>query len=418
MKKAALLLIALLMMVFGFTSLAFAQDEEEETTLTVIMEEVPDTDVVRELVPMFEEEHPNLTIEIEALPYSAMRDRILNSFLAPESTFDIVILDNPWMAEFSSAEFLMPLDDYIDQAGEDYMYNDFFEPLRNIGTYEDTVYGIPFYNYALSLIARQDLMEEAGVDAPTSLEEYVDFLEALDTEEVNGVAMQPQRGYKIFEEWKNWLYAAGGQLMDEEGNVTIDSEAAQTALNQYIEVYNNYAPDNSLNWGFDQALRAVASGEAASMISYNWMLPTLNNPDGPAGDLAGNFEMYEVPGGQAVLGAWHWGIPANAANPDASWTFIEWITSPEIAKERVIMGGAPVRESVTNDSEVWEEGFGEGYYTTVLNILEDAKPLATGLSAEEIIEIVGTELNSAVAGEKSVEDALSDAASEVTEAIE
>ena len=230
--------------------------------------------------------------------------------------------------------------------------------------------------------------------------------------------MQPQRGYKIFEEWKNWLYAAGGDLMDEEGNVIIDNEAALKALKMYIEVYQTAAPADSLNWGFDEALRAVASGQAATMMSYNWMLPTLNNPDGPAGDLAGNFRLYEVPGGKAVLGTWHWAIPANAAHKDASWQFIEWLTSPEIDTQRVIMGGAPTRTSVVSDPNVWEQGFGEEYYTTVLSILEDAAPLATGPHAEELIEVVGTELNAAVAGEKTPEQALADAADAVKAVLE
>ena len=33
----------------------------------------------------------------------------------------------------------------------------------------------------------------------------------------------------------------------------------------------------------------MASGESATMISYNWMLPSLNDPKGQSGDLAGKF---------------------------------------------------------------------------------------------------------------------------------
>ncbi len=81
------------------------------------------------------------------------------------------------------------------------------------------------------------------------------------------------------------------------------------------------------------------------------------------------------------------------------------------------MGGAPIRTSVITDPEVWEKGFGEHYYTTVLSILEDAEPLARGDHAEEIIEVVGTELNAAVAGQKSSQQALDDAAKQVEEIL-
>ncbi len=387
----------------------------EAVTLTIIMEEVPDYDIVAKLTQEFEAEHPDIKIEFEAMPYDAMRDKILTSFLAPESTYDIIIVDNPWMDEFARADYLTPLDDYIaDTSGYD--YEDFVGPLREIGEVDGRIYGVPYYNYALGLIVRQDIFDEKGIAVPTTLEEYVETAKALTEGDVYGAAMQPQRGYKIFEEWKNWLYANGGDLMDDQGNVIINNPESVAALEMYIDVYNNAAPSGSLNWGFDEALRAMASGQTVSMFSYNWMLPTLNNPAGLAGDLAGKFELYEVPGGKAVLGAWHWAIPHNAANKDAAWEFISWLTSKETDKERVIMGGAPIRASVITDQEVWEKGYGEQYYTTVLKILEDAEPLARGNRAEELIEIVGTELNIAVAGQKSVQEALDDAAKQVAEA--
>lgn len=377
--------------------------------LNVIIEEVPDYDIVRDLTERFEEEHPDITVNFDPMPFDAMRDKILTSSLAPSAVYDVIIVDNPWMEQFARAGYLEPLDSRLETT-EGYDFEDFIGPLREIGVVDGQTYGVPYYNYALGLIVRQDVFDERGMAVPETLEDYVAAARELTTDDFYGVAMQPQRGYKIMEEWKNWLYAAGGQLFDEDGNVALDSPEAKRALTLYIDTYNAAAPEGSLNWGFDEALRAVASGRAATMLSYNWMLPTLNKQGGVAGDLAGNFKLHEVPGGEAVLGVWHWAIAANSEQKAAAWTFISWLTSQEIDKERVIAGGAPTRRSVVTDEEVWEKGFGENYYTTVLGILEDARPLATGPAAEEIIEIVGTELSAAVAGQKSVEEALDDAA--------
>ncbi len=390
----------------------------EQVTLTIIMEEVPDYDIVAKLAPKFEAEHPNIKIKFDAMPYDAMRDKILTSFLAPEATYDIIIVDNPWMDEFSLADFLTPLDDYINKT-PGYDFNDFVAPIREIGVVNGKIYGVPYYNYALGLIVRQDIFDEKGIEVPTTLDDYLKTIQSLTDKDKGfyGAAMQPQRGYKIFEEWKNWLYAAGGNLFDEQGNVILDNDAGKRALSMYIEAYNTAAPPNSLNWGFDEALRAMAAGQAATMMSYNWMLPTLNNPEGPAGDLAGKFALYPVPGGKAVLGAWHWAIPHNTKYKDEAWTFISWLTSKQVDKERVIMGGAPTRSSVMNDPEVWEKGYGKDYYQTVLKILGNSEPLARGPKAEEIIQVVGEELNAAVAGEKSVDQALKDAADKVREIV-
>ena len=121
--------------------------------------------------------------------------------------------------------------------------------------------------------------------------------------------MQPQRGYKIFEDGQT-----GCSLRVERFKtnrvIVLDSQR-RNALTKYIETYNASAPEDSINWGFDEAMRAVSSGQAATMLSYNWMLPTLNNPDGAAGDLAGRFALTEVPGGKSVLGASYSAIPAD-----------------------------------------------------------------------------------------------------------
>jgi len=385
------------------------------TDLNIIMEEVPDYDIVKALAEDFMAENPDIHITFDAMPFDAMRDKILTSSLAPSATYDVIIVDNPWMEEFSNAGYLAPLDDLIAKTGG-YNYGDFIPALSKIGVVDGVTYGVPYYNYALGLIIRQDIFDEKGLSVPTTIEDYVATVKGLTTDDFFGAAMQPQKGYKIMEEWKNWLYANGGELFDADGNIIINNDAAVKALEQYIDTYHTAAPPNSLNWGFDEALRAVASGKAATMLSYNWMLPALNKKGGIAGDLAGKFTLQEVPGGKAVLGLWSWAITANAHDKEAAWKFVSWITSPEVAKRRVIMGGAPVRNSVLEDPEVWEKGYGKAYYTTVKKILEDAAPLATGNHAEELIDIVGTELNAAVAGQKTPKQALDDAAKAVARA--
>ncbi len=397
------------------SALALAAGIASAQEINVIIEEVPDYDIVRELTEQFMADNPDITVTFDAMPFDAMRDRILTSSLAPTATYDIIIIDNPWSEEFANAGYLEPLDGYI-AATEGYDYDDFVPALADISVVGGATYGVPYYNYALGLIVRQDIFDERGLETPKTIEDYQTVVADLTEGDFYGAAMQPQRGYKIMEEWKNWLYANGGELFDADGNIIINNEAAVTALEQYIETFNAAAPPNSGSWGFDEALRAVASGSAATMLSYNWMLPALNAEGGMAGDLAGNFALHEVPGGKAVLGLWSWGITANSENKDAAWEYISWISGPEVAKQRVIMGGAPVRTSVLNDPEVWEQGFGEDYYTVLAGILEDAAPLSSGNNAEELIEVVGTELSAAVSGQKTAQEALDDAAAGIERA--
>lgn len=378
-------------------------------TVRVLMEGVPDTDIVKGMIDDFNKEYPNVEVKIETAVYDQMRDKYVASFTAPEASYDLAIIDNPWMGDLAKAGFLTPLDSYV-KSTPDYDYKDFAEPLRNINEVDGKTYGIPFYNYGLGLIYRTDLVD----GAPSTLEELGAAARENTTDARAGIAMQPQRGYKAFEEWANFLFAAGGSIYDDKGNLSLDTPEARKALKAYIQLYKDAAPEDSLNWAFDEALRSVSSDKAAMMVSYNWMLPTLNGDDSPAGDLSGKFALATMPGGKQVLGSWSWAIPSNSETDDADWAFISWLSSPDGEKQRTMAGGAPTRKSVLTDAQVAKEGFGADYYKTVSDILANSAPLCEGANCEEMIQAVGTELSAAVSGKKSVEEALAAAQKEAT----
>lgn len=372
-------------------------------TVRILMENVPDTDVVKEMVPEFNKEYPNVKVDIETLTYDQMRDKLVSSFQSSSPTYDLIIVDNPWMVDFAKANFLQPLDSRIDGT-PDYDAADFFKPLTEITTVDGVRYGVPFYNYALGYLYDTDDLAEAKLPVPATLDELVSTSKALKVGDRAGIAMQPQRGYKIFEEWGNWLFAAGGSIYDADGTPTLNTPQAKQALNAYIDTYKTAAPPNSLNWAFDEAFRSVSSDQAASMISYNWNLPALNEPG--SGPSAGKFKLAAIPGGKQVLGSWSWAIPTNSGASDAAWAFTSWLTSKVHDVQRTEKGGAAIRQSTLQDPAVLNGPLGADYYKTVEQMLGNAAPLSQGPSGEEMIQAVGTELNEAVAGTKSVDDAL------------
>jgi len=55
-------------------------------TVRILMEAVPDTDRVKDLIADFNAVYPNITIEIEALAFDQMRDKLIASFQSAEPT--------------------------------------------------------------------------------------------------------------------------------------------------------------------------------------------------------------------------------------------------------------------------------------------------------------------------------------------
>ncbi|CDO10278.1 sugar ABC transporter substrate-binding protein [Mycolicibacterium cosmeticum] len=372
-------------------------------TVRILMENVPDSDIVKSMVADFNKDYPDIKIDIEQLTYDQMRDKLVSSFQSSTPNYDLIVVDNPWMVDFAKAKFLQPLDARIDST-PDYDAADFFKPLTDITTVDGVRYAVPFYNYALGYLYNTDDLAQAKQQVPTTLDQLVSTSKALKSGDRAGIAMQPQRGYKIFEEWGNWLFAAGGSIYGPDGKPTLNTPEAKRALAAYIDTYKNAAPPNSLNWSMDEALRSVSAGQSASMINYNWNLPALNEPG--SGPSAGKFKLAPIPGGKQVLGSWSWAIPANSGASDAAWAFASWITAKPHDVTRTEKGGAAIRQSTLKDPAVLNGKFGADYYQTVEKLLANAAPLSQGPSGEEMIQAVGTELNEAVAGTKSVDDAL------------
>jgi ABC-type glycerol-3-phosphate transport system substrate-binding protein len=370
-------------------------------TVRILMEDVPDSDIVASLIPEFKKVYANVDVQIEKLPYDQMKDKLVASFQAPEPAYDLIVVDNSWVTDFVDAGFIIPMDDRID-AVADYDAADFFTSLTNITKVDGVRYGVPFYNYALGYIYNTDIVSPA--DVPTTLDGLVSYSASITTPKQAGLAMQPQTGYKIMEEWTNFLYAAGGSIYGADGKANLNTPEAKAALNAYIELYNNSAPKNSLNWAFDDAFRSVSSGGSAAMVSYNWNLAALNQPD--SGPYAGKFKLAPMPGGKSALGSWTWAIPTNSGAPDAAWAFAAWLTSKPIDVKRVVAGGAAIRQSTMTDPTVLADGFGADYYQAVTAILSNAAPLTEGPMGDEMIQAVGEALNSAVSGTKTVDEAL------------
>ena len=374
-------------------------------TVRILMENVPDTDIVKSMVAEFNKDYPNIKIDIQTLTYDQMRDKLVSSFQASDPTYDLIVVDNPWMVDFARAKFLQPLDARV-KSTSGYDAEDFFPALNRIDMVDNVRYGVPFYNYGLGDLYNSDDLAQANRPVPRTLDELVATSKALKTPDRAGIAMQPQRGYKIFEEWGNWLFAAGGSIYDANGKVSLNTPEAKKALDAYIDTYRTAAPPNSLNWAFDEAFRSVSSGQSASMISYNWNLPALNDPQGASGPLAGKFKLAPIPGGKSVLGSWSWAIPTNSGASDAAWAFASWITSKPHDVQRTEKGGAAIRQSTLQNPQVRNGRYGADYYAAVEQILANSAPLSQGPGGEEMIQAVGTELNEAVAGTKSVDAAL------------
>jgi multiple sugar transport system substrate-binding protein len=65
-------------------------------------------EVVAELIPQFEREHPGIKVRVQQIPWTAAHEKLLTSVVG-SSTPDVAQLGNTWIPEFAAINALEPL---------------------------------------------------------------------------------------------------------------------------------------------------------------------------------------------------------------------------------------------------------------------------------------------------------------------
>ena len=398
-------------------ALVLAVSAAQAQTIRILMETVPDTRYIQELLPQFEEE-TGIEVEIEAISYIDMHSKLVPQLIAPEGSYDLIVVDFYWVGEFTKAGWLMPLDDLVERDGIDV---DVYVPklMDLVGRVDGVLYMLPFYNYSMALIYRQDLIDDADEQAafqeaygmelrvPQTWDEYwkqVEFF-TRDTDgdgnrDFYGTVIQGQRGDCISMQWANYLYSQGGLYHDENWNPLLDSPEAIRAMEYYREAVENYSPAGSEAYCFDEAFNVMAQGRAYSFVTFNILYAGFEDPE--SSEVAGKVGITPNPGG-GLNGGWGWAIPNSSPNKDAAWTFMKWAESAAVAKERAMLGGAPTQAQIFTDPDVVTA---RPYYPILGEILAGTKDFPVFTYTTEFVEQVGLELNLAATGEKPVAEAM------------
>ncbi len=137
----------------------------------------------------------------------------------------------------------------------------------------------------------------------------------------------------------------GADWLDDNGNVTVDSDAYRQALELYKLLTDKGAtPKDSLSYEYAEANAAFGSGQVAAMVQWNAAAGDLTNPEtSPA--VAEKVATVAPPAGPegrfTHIHGLGLGLNANARNEDGARKFLKWLSTPEAASLYARNGGAP-----------------------------------------------------------------------------
>lgn len=246
---------------------------------------------------------------------------------------DVVSVDSAWNATLGAAGILIDISERFAPIADQ-----FFEGPVGTGQYLGAQYAVPWYTNNVALFYNTKLFEAAGIDGPPATwDELVEKGTALTSGDVYGL-MLGGGGFGAFQFWP-FAWQNGATLISDDGTqAEFGSEAGLEAWQFYSDLFltHKIVPEDVKSAGesWDQVFAPFIQERAAMVMAGDWAIGAFKsgNPDL-------QFAVAPLPKGKeaaTVIGGFNLGIPATAQNPDAAWSFIEWLTAQE--QEGILQG--------------------------------------------------------------------------------
>ena len=310
------------------------------------------------------------------------------------------------------------LADWNDIVGEDYMKDTFEESYLEVGNIDGKQYGMPWTMAAITMVYNPEILTAAGWDEPpTTIDEFeqcmADIKEydpeiipyALSTKDVTcGADFVP------------WAWTFGGGIWDEDGNVIINNEASVKALDWYKDMLDKgYV---TMDVGRSEARQMFAQGKVAfyddAVVAKSQVISNGVAPDDVVNVCSAMLRPVENEGDapQAV----QWGgmlvVYEKSEYKEQAAELAKILNSDEVALDYFINGGMP---PVTKSAASSDTVKNDPYINTFIESTATARLEETArmTNASEIKNILTEEIQFALLGQKTSQEALDDAAARI-----
>jgi N,N'-diacetylchitobiose transport system substrate-binding protein len=294
----------------------------------------------------FEDENPGSTLTIEEQQWTGLVD-LLTTSLSSNDSPDVVEVGNTQAAAFTSAGAFLDISDQYDALGGDDLLPGFVEA----GSYDGKFYAAPYYSGARVVFYNVAQYEKAGVEVPTTLDEYVENAGKL-ADALPGVAGVWYPG----QDWYNalpFIWENGGEVAVQGDDGTWDAQLSSpesvTGLEQVQQLMDSSTAPKDGNE--DQLWVPFREEKAATISAPSWAYwSIIADEDQNTTALTDNIGYFALPGkdggaAQVFAGGSNIAVSAKSAHPTLAKKALAIIESPEYQE---ILAGAGLVPALTS----------------------------------------------------------------------
>ncbi len=413
----------------AFSGLASAE------TLTIATVNNGDMIRMQGLTKEFTDKNPDIQIEWVTLEENVLRERVTTDIATNGGQYDIMTIGNYEVPIWAKQGWLLPLE----KLGDKYDVNDMLPSIRGGLTVEGKLYAAPFYGESAMIMYRKDLFEKAGLKMPENPTwEFIGDAASKITDrkaDVNGICLRGKAGWGENMAFITALTNSfGGRWFDENWKPQFDQPEWKNSLQFYVDLMKDAGPSGAASNGFNENLTLFQQGKCGMWIDATVAASFVSNPkDSTVADKVG-YALFPTHGELKNHGNWLWSwnlaIPKSSQKAESAEKFIAWATSKDYSdlvasKEGWANVPPGTRTSLYKNADYEKAAPFAKTTLAAMNAADITKPTVkpvpyTGGQFVAIPEFqslgttVGQLFSAVVAGQSSVDDALSGAQSTAT----
>lgn len=301
----------------------------------------------------FEDQNPGSTLTIEQQEWDGLVEKLTTSLSSESETPDVVEIGNTQAPTFTSAGAFSDLSGELDALGGDDLLPGFVDG----ATVDGKTYAVPYYAGSKYIFYRKDLFEKAGLEVPTTLDEFVQT--AIELKKANSKPANFSGFWFPGQDWRNgaaFIWAAGGDLAVEDGGEwtpALSSEESLAGLEMAQELFTQ-ASGAPKDGNEADPWTPFCAGEVGMMSTPGWVKGLIEAEDTGCPDTyAKEMGVFALPGtdgepAPVLLGGSDIAIAAKSAHQDLAQKAVALMLSDDYQTIMAEAGLTPARESLAS----------------------------------------------------------------------
>lgn len=268
---------------------------------------------------------------------------------------DLLVVPADWLPALAAGGRVRPLTAYV-ESDPPQGWPDAWSPSFHEGvTWGQDVYGLPFHDGPQLLFTRPSLLESDGLRAPATWSELLAVAGELHTPggTAGTVLAGAPDGHNNVYDLALHLWRLGGDLVDADGRVVVDTDEMRAALAFLRGVATTLVPADAHDLDSNGSGQAFADGRVG--VAVNWAgYAALAGVGAVAGDVVCGVAPAHDDGTPTttVNAFWVACVTTTCADPDLAWDYLRHAASAAMDLETTRAGASGARRTTWADPDL------------------------------------------------------------------